>query len=137
MRVNQESCELLNGVEVTQLDMLKLVEAMEARSSSLPDEDFYAGVHKEVERLFGRTEKANAVEVRFEALARMIEEEVVKSWARPGRRPGARPAVDLELLDMVAKAKLVECGGLIGFNQKPFARYAGIKKRGDEHGKNT
>ena len=59
MRVKQESCELLNGVEVTQLDMLKLVEAMEARSRSHPDEDFYAGVHEEVERLFGRTEKAS------------------------------------------------------------------------------
>ncbi len=108
------------------MDMLEMVEAMEARSRALPDEDFYAGIHEEVERMFGRTEKANAVEIRFKALARMVEEEVVKSWALPGRRPDERPTADLDLLDMIAKAKLVVCAGQIGFNQKLFARYAGI-----------
>ena len=109
------------------MDMLELVDAIEARSRSHPDEDFYAGIHVEVERLFGRTDKADAVKTRFEALARMIEDEVVMSWVLPARRLGERPTADLELLSMVAKTKLGVFAGQIGFNLKLFVRYAGIR----------
>ncbi len=125
MHMNQKYCERLNEVEVTQQDMLELVGAMEARSRSHPDEDFYAGIHVEAERLFGRTEKADAVGVRFEALARMIEDEVVMSWALPARQPGELPTADLELLSMVAKTKLGVFAGQIGFNPKIFVVYSG------------
>lgn len=120
------TCGALNSIAVTPADMLTIVRAIEKWSRSHPDDDLIVAIPGEVERLFGRNEKSNAVGARITALVRLIEDGFVVSWAMPKQPDGSQP-LNTGLLEIAAKVCLRTGDEGFRFNPVAFDRYAGYR----------